>query len=336
MILVTGATGLVGSYLCRYLIQKGHTVRALKREQSNFRLLGDVAEKIEWVTGDVNDLTELATAMEGVEKIYHCAAVISYTKKNAKSLMHVNVEGTENVVNLALEYGIKKLLHVSSIAALGKTGKDEEVITEATPWDRKNLDSDYAISKFLAEREVWRGIAEGLNAVVINPSIIVGAGNWDSGSCKLFTTINNGFKYYTNGVTGYVDVRDVVQIAYQLMESDIAGERFILNSENMPYQNFFATIAKQLNVTGPTVLAGKRLSAIAWRLEWLKGLFTGDEPSVTKQTAEIANKKVYYENNKVKASLNYQFIPISTSLADAGKSFLAEQKDNQFHPVKFY
>ncbi len=335
MILVTGANGLVGSYLCRYLLLQGKTVRALKRHNSNMRLVADIANKIEWVDGDVNDLASLEIAMEGVDQIYHCAAIISYTKKNHDSLMRVNVEGTENIVNLSLDFGIKKLVHVSSIAALGKSGKDEEVVTEATPWDRKNLTSDYSVSKFLAEREVWRGIAEGLNAVVINPSIIVGAGNWDSGSCKLFTTVYNGFKYYTEGITGYVDVRDVVKIAYQLMESNISGERYILNAENVTYQTFLTTIAQHLKVTGPTVKASKTLSGIAWRLEWLKSLFTANEPSVTKQTAVIANKKVFYEHTKIVAALNYKFIPVSNSIADAAKSFNAEKIDNHFHPVQF-
>jgi len=335
MILVTGANGLVGSYLCRYLLMQGANVRALKRINSNMRLIADVEDKIEWVDGDINDLASLEIAMQGVEKIYHCAAIISYTKKNHDLLMRVNFEGTENIVNLSLDFGIKKLVHVSSIASLGKSGKDGEVVTEATPWDRKNLTSNYAISKFLAEREVWRGIAEGLNAVVINPSIIIGAGNWDSGSCKLFTTVNNGFKYYTEGITGYVDVRDVVKIAYQLMESDISGERYIINAENVNYQVFLTNIAKNLNVTGPTVKAGKTLSGMAWRLEWVKALFTRQEPSVTKQTAIIANKKVFYENKKIVAALNHKFIPVSSSIADAANSFNAEKLDKHFHPVQF-
>lgn len=335
MILVTGANGLVGSYLCRFLVNQGKQVRAIKRSEGNLRLVADIANKIEWVDGDVNDIGSLDDAMQGVEQIYHCAAVISYVGKNANHLMQVNVEGTANVVNLALDNNIKKLVHISSIAALGRTGKKDEVVTEATPWDRKNLTSDYSISKFLAEREVWRAMAEGLNAVIVNPSIIVGAGNWDSGSCKLFTTIYNGFKYYTNGVTGYVDVRDVVQICYRLMESEITGERFILNAENVSYQQFLGDIAKNLKVQGPTVLAGKTLSGLAWRAEWIKSLFNGKEPSVTKQTATIANKKVFFDNKKIRETLNYEFIPVAKSIADAAKSFNMEKQDNQFHPLQF-
>ncbi len=335
MILVTGANGLVGSYLCRYLIWKGEKLRAIKRPESNIRLLEDIADKIEWVNGDILDVFSLEEAFVGIDKIYHCAAIISYSKSNKDLLMQVNVEGTANVVNIALDMGIKKLVFISSIAALGKTGKDNEVVTEQTPWERKNLTSDYSKSKFLAEREVWRSIAEGLNAVIVNPSIIVGAGNWNSGSCKLFTTVHNGFKYYTEGKTGYVDVRDVVKIVYTLMESDITNERFILNSENVSYRDFLTTIAKELNVKGPTVKAGKFLSSLAWRTEWFKSLFNGAEPSVTKQTAMIANKKVNYENRKVVEQLLYQFIPVEKAIADAATSFKSELKTGKFNPLKF-
>ncbi len=335
MILVTGANGLVGSYLCRYLLSKGENVRAIKRPESNMRLIEDIADKIEWVEGDILDLFSLEDAFVGIEKIYHCAAIISYAKINKDLLMQVNVEGTANVVNIALDQGIKKLVYISSIAALGKTGKNNELVTEQTPWDRKNLTSDYSVSKFLAEREVWRSIAEGLNAVIVNPSIIVGAGYWNSGSCKLFTTINNGFKYYTEGKTGYVDVRDVVKIVYALMESDLTNERFILNSENVSYHDFLTTIAKELNVKGPTVKAGKFLSSLAWRTEWFKSLFNGSEPTVTKQTAIIANKTVNYENTKIIQQLQYNFIPVDQAIADAAASFKSELKTGKFTPLVF-
>lgn len=335
MILVTGANGLVGSYLCRYLLSKGEKVRAIKRPESNMRLLEDIADKIEWMDGDILDMFSLEEAVAGIDKIYHCAAIISYSKRNKDLLMQVNVEGTANVVNIALDNNIKKLVYISSIAALGKTGKDNEVVSEQTPWERKNLSSDYSVSKFLAEREVWRSIAEGLNAVIVNPSIIVGAGNWNSGSCKLFTTVNNGFKYYTEGKTGYVDVRDVVKIVYALMESEITNERFILNSENVSYRDFLTTIAKELHVTGPTVKAGKLLSSLAWRTEWFKSLFNGSEPSVTKQTASIANKKVNYDNKKIVDLLQYDFIPVNKAIADAAKSFKTELNTGKFHPIKF-
>lgn len=335
MVLVTGANGLVGSYLCRYLLQQGQKVRALKRENSNLYLLADVKDNIEWVDGDLLDMYSLDAAFDGIDKIYHCAAIVSYIKSNKDLLMQVNVDGTANIVNCALENNITKLVYISSIAALGRTGKEDEIVTEKTPWERKHLTSDYAVSKFLGEREVWRGIAEGLHAVIVNPSIIVGAGNWNSGSSKLFQTVNKGFKYYTEGKTGYVDVRDVVKIVYALMESDIENERFILNSENVMYKDFLTEIADALKVKGPHIKAGKLLSAVAWRMEKLKSIFSGDEPTVTKQTAVIANKKVNFENKKIVDRLHYAFIPVKKAIYDAANSYSYELKTGIFDPVKF-
>ncbi len=333
MILVTGANGLVGSYLCRYLLMQGEQVRGLKRPESDMKLIADVKNKIEWVEGDILDILSLEDAMQGIDKVYHCAAYISYSKKDAEILMQVNVQGTANVVNAVIENKIQKLIYISSIAALGRTGKDNETINETTPWDRKTMTSDYSLSKFLAEREVWRGIAEGLNAVILNPSIIVGSGNWNSGSCRLFSTVYNGFKFYTEGITGYVDVRDVVKIAFRLMQNEIKGERFIVCSENLSYQDFLTTIGKELNVKGPTIKAGKFLSGIAWRAELLKSVFTGKAPQVTKQTSRIANKKVFFDHKKIADLLQYEFIPVKKSIADTAASFKKEVETKQFYPV---
>jgi nucleoside-diphosphate-sugar epimerase len=270
MILITGANGLVGSYLCRYLLNKGEKIRALKRTTSDLKLVNDIKGNIEWVDGDILDVSSLEKAMEGIEKIYHCAALISYAAADRKKLMQINVEGTANVVNIALDKKIGKLLHVSSIAALGRAGVNGEIVTEDTPWNHSRLTSDYSVSKFLAEREVWRGIAEGLNAVMINPSVIVGAGNWNSGSCRLITTVHKGFKFYTDGITGYVDVRDVVKISCLLMQSDVSAERFIVNAEDIIYRDYLFQVADALNVKRPQYKAGKFLSGVAWRAEWVK------------------------------------------------------------------
>lgn len=334
MILITGANGLVGSYLCRYLLHRGKSIRALRRTGSDMRLVEDIKDQIEWVEGDILDVVSLENAMQGVDHVFHCAAMISYVAKNRDQLMQVNVEGTSNVVNVALDSGIKKLVYISSIAALGRTGKDGETVNEETPWERKNLTSDYSVSKFLAEREVWRANAEGLKVVIVNPAIIVGAGNWNAGSCKLFTTVHSGFKFYTGGVTGYVDVRDVAKIAATLMESETEGQRFVLCSENISYKDFLTSIARAMQVKGPTVLAGKFLSGMAWRMEWMKSMFTGKEPTVTRQTATIANKKVYFDNTKIRA-LGYNFIPLQQSISETAEAFNSELQSGKFQPLKF-
>jgi nucleoside-diphosphate-sugar epimerase len=227
------------------------------------------------------------------------------------------------------------MLYISSIAALGRTGKENEVITEQTPWDRKTLTTDYSVSKFLAEREVWRGIAEGLKTVIVNPSVIIGAGNWNAGSSRLFNTVYGGFRYYTKGRTGYVDVRDVVKAVYLLMELDIAGERYILNAENITYAEMLSTIAAELGVKAPSVQAGKILSGIAWRAEWLKSTLSGQPAAVTRQTARIANKSVYFDATKVKSLLQTEFMPVKESIAHTAVSFLQEKQTGSFVPLAF-
>jgi len=335
MILVTGANGLVGSYLCRYLLRQGHSIRALTRENSDMRLVADIRDDIEWVKGDILDIISLEDAISGVKKIFHCAGFISYKNSNAFKLMQLNAVGTENLINVALQGGIEKFLHVSSIAALGRQGISGESVGEEAPWEMKKLSTGYARSKFAAEREVWRGIAEGLPAVIINPSIILGAGNWNNGSCKLFNTVYNGLKYYTTGGTGYVDVRDVARIAYLLMEGEITGERFILNAENIIYRDLLFQMADALHVARPPKHAGTFLSGIAWRTERVKEIFTGSEPVITKETARIANSTTCFLNNKISQALHYDFIPIAQTIQETANAFLEEKKDQIFHPLNF-
>jgi dihydroflavonol-4-reductase len=334
MILITGANGFVGSYLCRYLLQKGEHIRALKREHSDLKLLDDIKHLIEWVDGDVTDIISLENAMTNIDVVYHTAAIISYLPAMKKRMMEINVDGTANVVNTALYKGIKRFLYISSIAALGRQSY-MTMVDEQSFIEKSQITSGYSLSKFLAEREVWRGIGEGLNAVIINPSIILGAGNWDCGSCKLFTTIYNGFKYYTSGATGYVDVRDVVKISVALVNSSITGERFILNSENKKYKDILFAMADGLHVKRPSVQAGKFLSALAWRGEALKAVFKKGEPTVTKATAKIANAEYYFDNKKIVSALQYTFIPIDTSIAQTSELFLLEKQSKIFDPLQF-
>lgn len=332
---ITGATGLVGSYLARYLIAGGEKVRALKRETSDIKLVADVADKIEWIDGDITDIDILIKAMEGVHYVYHCAAIISYVSKDRQRLMDVNVSGTANVVNACLDLPVEKMIFISSIAAIGRTGLSGEHVRESNKWEDAAVTSDYSKSKYLAEREVWRGIAEGLNTVIVNPSIIIGSGEWNSGSCRLFTTVFKGFKFYTEGITGYVDVRDVVRISCLLMESNISGERFILNSENLMYRNFLWMIADALHTQRAPYKAKKILSEIAWRADAVVSVFTGKTPTVTKATSRIANKQVYFENEKITSVLQYQFIPVTQSITDTANAFLHEKKTGVFKPIDF-
>ena len=219
MILVTGGTGLLGSHLLLELARSGKNVRALKRKSSNISQVrkvflyyvqnaDELLQNIEWFEGDLLDFGSIEDSLEGVKEIYHAGAVVSFYPSDHKSMLKVNIEGTANLVNLALEKAISKFCYVSSVSTLGRA--DNLGLTdEETYWKASNKNSQYAISKYGAEREVWRGIEEGLNAVIVNPSVILGPGDWKSGSPAFFSRIGKGLKFYTSGINGFVDVRDV-------------------------------------------------------------------------------------------------------------------------------
>ena len=294
MILVTGASGLLGSHLIIQLIQKGYNVRALYRSQvPNFK----DAEKVEWIKGDILDITALEEAIIGVTEVYHCAAIVSFNPKNKAKLFQTNVDGTANIVNCCIEAGVKKLLFVSSVAALGRI-REGELINESMHWTPETSNSEYGKSKYLAETEVWRGISEGLNGVIVNPVIILGAGDWEKGSSELFKSAYDEFPWYTTGSSGFVDVLDVVQAMILLMESPISGERFILSAENKGYKEVFSLMAQFFNKQPPKRKVTKWIAALVWRIEAIKGRITGKDPLLTKETAATAQASVGFNNTK--------------------------------------
>jgi dihydroflavonol-4-reductase len=332
MILVTGGTGLTGSHLLYHLLQKEEKVRVLIRPSSDtenvrrtFSFYTAETEKlfskIQWVQGDILDIHSLVEALEGVDQVYHTAALISFNPKDEKALMDVNVKGTANVVNACLDQKVKKLAYVSSVAALGRAG-NFGLTDENSEWKFDKSLSAYAISKFEAEREVWRGMAEGLKAVVVNPAIILGPGNFDKGSIRMFQTVFNGLKVFTPGVNGYVDVNDVARALIFLMESYISGERFVLVGENVSYQKLFDMMARALGVESPRIRVGKVLSELSWRLLKVRALFTGNEPLITKFTARTANSVYRYSNEKIVKAMGIRFTPIEETVNQTAALFL--------------
>ena len=247
---------------------------------------------------DLLDVVTLEEIIQEVQDVYHCAGLISYNAADRSQLYRINVEATANVVNACLTSNVRKLVHVSSIAALGKFVPDKE-IDESTAWTDDARNSSYGYSKYLGEMEVWRGVAEGLSAVIVNPSIILGPGDWNNGSTAIFKNIYKGFQWYTEGVNGFVDVRDVAAAMILLMQSEVEGERFVLSAENASYKDVFFTIADALNKPRPGKKVTSTLSELVWRLEWLKSLFTRTTPLVTKETAHTAMAKVYFNNQKL-------------------------------------
>jgi dihydroflavonol-4-reductase len=331
-VLVTGGTGFVGAYLLRYLLQKGYTIKALHRSTSPMYLVADIHDQIEWLEGDILDSPFLETAMKGVQQVYHCAAMISFNPKEATQMLKINAEGTANIVNACLYEGIQKLVYISSIAALGRK-EFQPNIDESAQWENSKENSNYAISKFKAECEVWRGMQEGLKMAIVNPSVILGAGYWDQGSCKLLEKVWKGFKHYPEGSTGFVDVRDVARTSIALMESDISGERYILNSENWSFQKYFATTAKALGKPAPFKKAAAWMVNLLWRLEWLRSKLFRTEPVLTRETARTSLSSYYYQNEKVIRDLNVEFIPIQQSIEESSNVFLANKKAEQHYGI---
>lgn len=320
-IFVTGGTGFLGSYLLRYLVQQGYrNIRALRRKDSPMDLVEEVKDKVTWLEGDVLDSFLLEEVLEGVDQVYHCAGMVSYHPKKAKEMLTINETGTANLVNAILYHGGIRLLHVSSIAAIGRK-KEERHVSEATKWIKSPLAGGYAISKFLAEQQVWRGIAEGMEAVIINPAIIMGSGFWDRGTARFFPRIQQGQKFYPLGGSGFVDVRDVAKMSIQLMESKIQAERFIANGDNLSYKNFFGLLAQVLSAPPPNRAAGPLLSSLAWRFEAFRSWLTGSSPFLTKETARLSSLAFEYDNSKSIQELQFSYLPIRETLAATAQQF---------------
>lgn len=294
MIFVTGASGLVGSHLISSLIEKGLEVRALYRK--NIPVFKH-AEKVNWVQGDILDVNILNEALQGITHVYHCAAIVSFSPKQAATMLKANVEGTANVVNACIEHSIQKLVYVSSVAALGRI-RENTPVDETMNWTPETSNSIYGKSKYLAEMEVWRGMGEGLNVAIVNPVIILGAGDWNKGSSEIFKSAYDEFPWYTSGVSGFVDVMDVIDAMQLLMQSEVQGQRYIISGANLPYQEIFTRIANAFNKRPPFRKVTPLLTEIVWRLEALKGFFTGKTPLITKETAKTAQAVVHFDNSK--------------------------------------
>lgn len=332
MNLITGATGLLGSYLAKLLLCKGEKVRAIKRTTSNVSLLGKFAAEIEWIEGDVLDISSLEEAMRGVDKVYHCAAVVSFVPSEINHMMKVNIEGTANVMNAALVSEVSKLIHVSSIAAFGIPA-NSKVIDETFSDPNINKCFWYYRSKQYSEREAWRANEEGLNVVIVCPSTILGAGWWDAEPNSLFQEIYNGLKFYTTATNGFVDVRDVTSCMYQLMQSNISGEKFILSAENLSFRDVMWQMADEMKVKRPSLEAGKFLREVAWRTEAIKSLFTKKRPLITKESADLASINFTFSNEKIKRALNLNFKPIKEVIAETAEVFLKSERENKEYGV---
>jgi dihydroflavonol-4-reductase len=312
MVFITGASGLVGSHLLKHLVTEGQQVRALYRSViPSF----EGADKVEWVQGDILDIVSMEEALRGVDHVYHCAAIVSFNPRKKALMQKINVEGTANVVNACISVGIRRMVYVSSIAAMGRI-RENGPINEEMTWSEETSNSEYGKTKYLAELEIFRGIGEGLDIVIVNPVIILGAGDWSKGSTEIFKTAYDEFPWYTEGTGGFVDVDDVVRAMILLMNAErVSAERFILSGANMSYRDLFGRIAENFNKKPPHRKVTPFLAALVWRWEGLKSWFTGNDPLLTKETARTAAAKVQIDNSKFRRYFeNFTYQPITASV----------------------
>lgn len=316
MILITGATGLLGSHLLYTLAASGESLRATYRSVSNLDEVknvfsyytdrpDEVFQKIEWTEADLMFPELLDEVFEDVDKVYHAAAYVSFDPRDRKQLVNDNRRVTANIVNACLEKENIRLLHVSSTSAIGAS-QNGDPVDESMIWKPDKHNSGYSISKFLSEMEVWRGIEEGLDAIIVNPSIIFGPGFWYKGSSSMFTNIQKGLKYYTDGVTGFVGVEDVVKSMIALMNRNISGERFIISSENLSYKKVFTMIAEEMNKKPPHIKANPFLAGLAWRLDAFRSWF-GIPRVITRETVRAGSNMTYFSNEKIKNEIGIEF-----------------------------
>ena len=341
MILVTGGTGLVGSHLLYSLLKDNQNIRAIYRKSSDFEAVkkvfsyyteasditltptdnvDELFNKIEWVEADITEIPSLSEAFKGITHVYHAAAFISFKSKHYYKLKKANIEGTANVVNLCLENEVQKLIHVSSIATLGKE-ENGRLISEKTEWNAENDNSVYSISKYGAEMEVWRATQEGLKAVIVKPGVIIGSGHWSSGSGSIFNSVAKGIPFYTSGGIGIVDVQDVVKAMMMLMQNPVINESYVLVSKSIYYKELLSEIAKNLLKKPPTKKAPKWILMLFSKLEWIAVLF-GRNQKLSRSTVRSLYKISFYDASKIENELNFRFTPYQQTLARVAKNYL--------------
>lgn len=330
---ITGGTGFVGSYAIRELLENGyHNITAIKREESRKDLLHDIDDQIHWVSGDILDVPSLENAFHDVDILIHAAAMVSFHGSDRSEMKRVNIEGTRNIVNLAIDFPVKKLIHLSSVAAIGRSKQFSE-ISEDSKWEEDDLNSPYAISKRQSELEAWRAYAEGLPTIILNPTVILGAAFWDSGSAALIPRIINGVPFYPAGKTGFVDVRDVAKAIRIALGSEFSGERFILNAANMSYREFFTKVCNEAGCNPPSSSIPSWSHSLFSNLAKISAFIAGKKPIITKSTLSISSLKFSYNGKKSQEKLGLTYRPIDQTIRETTRQYLADQKKNKDHSI---
>lgn len=331
MVLVTGATGFVGEHVVAQLVARGYNVRALYRSKSKIGSQGILTPSqisaVNWAQADVTDYFSLEDALIGIKKVFHCAAFISYDPNQRDLMFETNINGTANLINAALHQGVQRVLYVSSIAALGQAAEPHLSIDETASWKGDKGQSNYAISKFRAENEVWRGMEEGLEVAVVCPSVILGPGQVASGSNQLFRKVYQGLRFYSPGATGFVDVRDVAKALCLLDELNIVGKRYVLNAHNLSYQQLFTQMAAALKVNAPSMLPPRWMAELGWRVNKLMAMLKGKMPFITRETVRSAYTKKSFGGSKILERVpEFTYNPLEKTLADGAAATLVQLK----------
>lgn len=330
MTLVTGATGLIGSHVVRHLLALGQPVSALYRPQNGYGLLTDVADKLTWLEGDLLDIPSLEMAIQPDCDVIHCAAIVSFVPKDRARMEQINVEGTANLVNVCLLVRVRKLAYLSSVAALGRPeSKGTEtnqpiVVTEDQKWEDSPLNSAYAKTKYRAELEVWRGSAEGLPVVMVNPTVVLGEGDWTRSSTQLVKYVHDEKRFYTEGDINYVDVLDVAEVIVQLLHSKIINQRFILNAGVLPYRDFLTKLAQAMGKRPPSIRVPPGLASVLARVEAVRSWLTGASPLITPETARGASHHYYYPGSRISQVIDFQYRALKETLERVAKGIQPE------------
>jgi dihydroflavonol-4-reductase len=332
-IVITGATGFVGSYILKYFWSQGYSnIHASRRSSSSMDMLGEIADKIQWYEADLVDVPQLELLIDQATLVIHTAAMVTYQKKHRDQLFKTNVEGTANIVNVCLAKNVQKLLYVSSIAALGK---DEftKIISENQEWENSDIHSDYAVSKYQAELEVWRGQEEGLDVAMVNPGVVLGAGKWSDSSLAILKTVANGVKFYPIGSNGFVDVRDVAQMVYALLDKNISGERITAVAESIKIKDLIWTIADKISAPRASIEVKKWMIPILWRAAYIWGIITNKDAFINKPTLESTSRDWTYNNQKSKDLLGIQYRSLEQSIGDMCDAYNLSVKQGKDYAV---
>ena len=313
MIGVTGANGLLGSFIIRKLIAENASFVAFRRKASDVSLLADVAGKVQWRELDILDPVMMEDAMQGISSVIHAAAMVSFNPRQESAIARINTEGTRNIVNACLANDIKDLVHISSVGALGRT-KGQTVLNEDNKWIENASHTPYATSKYLAELEVFRGQEEGLRTVTLNPSVIIAPADWNKSSARLFKYVWDEPVFYIDGSLNYVDVRDVATAAWLALKSGTENERFIVSAGAVSFKEFFDAVAQRFAKRPPMIRLNRNLLKIAAGFETFSAKIRRSEPRITRDTARLAGTFFQYQNTKIRKALGLEFHSLENTL----------------------